>query len=295
MAKKICLDAGHYAKSNRSPAVPEYYESDMNWKLHLLLKKELESYGFQVTQTRSAQANDLELYARGAASKGSDLFLSLHSNAVADGVDENTDYPVVIVQLDGRGDVLGEKLAECVESVMGTKGDGRTWTRKGNNGEYYGVLRGAAAVGTMGMIIEHSFHTNTRSTKWLLQDSNLAKLAAAEAKVIAEHYGMSKKTANTESDAAAVIYRVQVGAFSVKENEEAMMAKVKAAGFKDAFITTSGATAAATAPTKKSVDELAREVLAGEWGSGADRKEKLTAAGYDYAAIQKRVNELLKG
>ena len=35
MAKKICLDAGHYAKYNRSPVVPEYYESVMNWKLHL--------------------------------------------------------------------------------------------------------------------------------------------------------------------------------------------------------------------------------------------------------------------
>ena len=223
------------------------------------------------------------------------MLLSLHSNAVGSGIDENTDYPVVIVQLDGRGDVLGEKLAECVETVMGTKGDGRTWTRKGNNGEYYGVLRGAAAVGTMGMIIEHSFHTNTRSTKWLLQESNLAKLAAAEAKVIADHYGMGKKTDGAAGNAASVIYRVQVGAFTVKANAEAMLANVKAAGFKDAFITTSGATATATATAKKSVDELAREVIAGEWGSGADRKEKLIAAGYDYAAVQQRVNDLLKG
>ena len=236
MAKKICLDAGHYGKVNKSPAVPAYYESEMNWKLHLLLKKELESYGFEVIQTRSAQASDLEVYARGAASKGCDLFISLHSNAVGSGVDESTDYPVAIVQLDGKGNALGEKLAECVEAVMGTKGDGRTWQRKGNNGEYYGVLRGAAAVGTMGIILEHSFHTNTRSTKWLLDDSNLAKLAAAEAKVIAEHYGMSKKAADTESK---VIYRVQVGAFSNKAYADAMLAKVKAAGFKDAFIATS--------------------------------------------------------
>lgn len=34
----ICLDAGHEEKYNRSPAVPEYYESEINWKLHLLLK-----------------------------------------------------------------------------------------------------------------------------------------------------------------------------------------------------------------------------------------------------------------
>lgn len=37
----ICLDAGHYAKYNRCPAIQEYQESVVNLKLHLLLKKEL--------------------------------------------------------------------------------------------------------------------------------------------------------------------------------------------------------------------------------------------------------------
>lgn len=44
----------------------------------------------------------------------------------------------------------------------------------------------------------------------------------------------------------------------------------------------------------KTVDELAREVIRGLWGNGADRRNRLTAAGYDYEAVQKRVNELLK-
>lgn len=44
----------------------------------------------------------------------------------------------------------------------------------------------------------------------------------------------------------------------------------------------------------KSIDEVAKEVIAGKWGSGETRKQKLTAAGYDYKAVQKRVNELLK-
>lgn len=44
----------------------------------------------------------------------------------------------------------------------------------------------------------------------------------------------------------------------------------------------------------KTVDELAKEVIKGLWGNGADRKAKLTAAGYDYAKVQKIVNELLK-
>lgn len=53
-------------------------------------------------------------------------------------------------------------------------------------------------------------------------------------------------------------------------------------------------TAAPTPPSKKSVDEIAREVIRGAWGNGADRRNRLTAAGYDYSAVQSRVNALLK-
>lgn len=57
---------------------------------------------------------------------------------------------------------------------------------------------------------------------------------------------------------------------------------------------TVGKTVTITEDKKKTIDELAKEVIRGDWGNGTERKEKLTAAGYDYAAIQKRVNEMLK-
>lgn len=43
----------------------------------------------------------------------------------------------------------------------------------------------------------------------------------------------------------------------------------------------------------KSIDELAKEVINGKWGNGNDRKNALTNAGYDYNAVQARVNEML--
>lgn len=82
---------------------------------------------------------------------------------------------------------------------------------------------------------------------------------------------------------AGDLYKIQVGAFKVKANAEAMMKKLQAAGF-SAFITTAEGAG-------KSVDELAREVLQGKWGNGAERKKRLEAAGYDYAAVQKKVNQ----
>jgi hypothetical protein len=44
---------------------------------------------------------------------------------------------------------------------------------------------------------------------------------------------------------------------------------------------------------KKSVQEIAKEVIQGKWGNGADRKTRLVAAGYNYAEVQAVVNDLL--
>lgn len=56
----------------------------------------------------------------------------------------------------------------------------------------------------------------------------------------------------------------------------------------------SGSSGSAPVTPTKTVDELAQEVLDGKWGNGADRKERLTAAGYDYSAVQAKVNALVK-
>lgn len=188
---KICLDAGHYGKYNRSKVVPSYYESEMVWKLHNYLATALESYGVTVVKTRADQAKDLGLTARGKKAAGCDLFLSIHSNACDV---ESVDYPLVVTMQDGKGDKLGLAIAKMIQELMGTIQAGKIAKKKGTyGGEWYSVLEGARQVGVMGMIIEHSFHTNTKATKWLLEESNLKKMAEAEAKLIAEHFGLTKK------------------------------------------------------------------------------------------------------
>ena len=201
MSKKICLDAGHVgSKYNQSPVVKTYYESAMVWALHLKLKAQLEARGFQVVTTRASIDTDLGVYERGTASKGCDVFISLHSNACGT---ESVDYPVVYRAYDNKNnvDTLALKLAKKVGELMGTTQAGRTATRKNSSGgEYYGVLRGARAVGTpYYMLIEHSFHTNTKATKWLSVDANLDKLAVAEADILAEFFGMESSTATEKT------------------------------------------------------------------------------------------------
>lgn len=295
MAIKICLDAGHYGKYNRSPAVPTYYESDMNWKLHLLLKKHLEQYGFQVITTRETQAKDKGTISRGKLAKGCALFLSIHSNATeGNKVDEAVDYPLVIVPIDGSGDAIGAKLAECIQEVMDTNQNGRIWERKSDSGkDWYGVINGATSVGTPGLILEHSFHTNPRVAKWLLDDANLDKLARAEAEVIAAHFGL-KKTTRT-------VYTVTASrSFDSKAEAEKAVSALRGDGYTvkvtEQTVDTPATEKPTTAPVKpaKTIDQLAAEVINGDWGNGQERKDRLTAAGYDYKAIQAAVNKQLR-
>lgn len=88
-------------------------------------------------------------------------------------------------------------LAPVIASTMGTK---QAWAVKQRlsdndrnydgmfNDNYYGVLHGARTVGVPAFILEHSFHTNTRITNWLLDENNLDKLAKAEAEAIADGF-----------------------------------------------------------------------------------------------------------
>lgn len=261
MALKICLDAGHYGKYNRSKVVPGYYESEMNWKLHNYLAEELERYGVTVVKTRANQAKDLGLSARGKKSAGCDLFLSIHSNA-ADA--EYVDYPLVITMQDGKGDALGKKIAAKIEELMGTAQAGKITKKRGTyGGEWYGVLNGAAAVGTMGLIIEHSFHTNKKAATWLSSDANLQAMAAAEAYIIAQHYGLDKQAAQDKPTAPATgktLERGDVVTFTGSKHYKSS----------DALTGTSckpgRAEITATAPGKAHPYHLVRTGKTGPWG-----------------------------
>ena len=296
---KICLDAGPYGKYNRSVAVPAYYESDMNWKLHLKLKAELEKYGIEVITTRASQDVDRGLKDRGMAAAGCNLFLSIHSNAAGSSVNESVDYPLAIVPIDGSCNTIGKLLAKCVEDTMGTSQKYDMWDKKSDKGyDWYGVIRGAVSVGVPGMILEHSFHTQTRAANWLLDDANLDKLAKAEAAVIAAYYGLN--------EVATTVTQYTVTAtsnYATRAEAEEVLTKLIEAGFIADIVEQTITVETPVAPVvpavpetpvapAKSVEEIAKEVYNGKWGNGQERKDRLAAAGYDYAEVQKLVNQM---
>ena len=192
-------------------------------------------YGIESEITRKSVQEDPSLAERGklAGKNGSKLFLSLHSNAPGANKDGSYDTSIsgtyVYYSLTDSGNkALADNLGKAIASVMGHTFRGsltREYSGQHKDWDYYGVIRNAAQSGCKAAyLIEHGFHTSLKDSNFLLIDHNLIKLAQAEAKVIAEYFGVSDK-----------LYRVQVGAFRSRENAEKYAEKIRKDGY-NAFV-----------------------------------------------------------
>lgn len=230
----VIIDPGHCTGYNKGTAAG-YYEGNAVFKLAQYLKEELQSGTDQVRviMTKSTMAENPSVSARGkvAVNNKATVFLSLHSNAVADAAKYEKAYGVSVYRslfLPNSED-LGKKLADAVVEVMapitGVTYSRGVLTRKSDatGKDYYGVIRGAvngagtvalASVGSVkhAFIIEHGFHTNSRECSFLALDDNLKKIARAEADTIKEHFGINAGSSSEHvSGTVKVIYEGEDG------------------------------------------------------------------------------------
>lgn len=247
MSIKICLDPGHGGKQNLG--LNGYYESMGNLRACILLKEELEKYGFEVIMTRTEDNQNPNISTqRGqvAIRNGCKVFISWHSDANAN---PNTRGVTVIRSLQRPKSLeLGQKLAQAIAEAMNTplspyKGNnGGVWTRayssQSPNTDFYAVIRNSVTSGSpveYSFLIEHGFHTNSQDVEMLDKSANRTKIVQAEAKALAEYFGMSEQEsvppAPVDPPQANGLYHVQVGAFKSKKNAENYAANLKKAGF----------------------------------------------------------------
>jgi len=222
----VWLDPGHDSQwDNPSPVIAGYYEGRQMWKLAQLLAAQLKQYGVLARLTKERENQAVALVKRGTLSAGSDLLISLHSNAAAT---DKPDWVLVLHQVDDGGGVhgrsrefakmIGPVIAEAMGLPWQTAGVVSSSDRNANGkaDDYYGVLRGAQTVKTPAVIIEHGFHTHGPTAQWLLEDANLQRLAQAEAAAIASWLGVKEqwyRVRKSWGDAAS-----QIGAYRVREN-----------------------------------------------------------------------------
>ena len=202
MSFKICLDPGHGEGYNPSPCGFGYSEGTRMYEFSHILAEELRKYRdkngdqVEVVNTRKNIRMSPSLYDRAVAAKGCNLLLSLHTNAVGNDVSNGTDYVAVFHSIDDRDIPFATEMAQAIASVMGTKQAPQALTRlnSAGNDDYYGIIRIADNnFGVRCLLLEHSFHTDSNATKWLMSDANLRKLATAEAAVVAKEYNLEKE------------------------------------------------------------------------------------------------------
>lgn len=99
-----------------------------------------------------------------------------------------------------------------------------------------------------------------------------------------------------------MVYCIHIGAFSNSEDVEVAVGKIKALGYEANVVPCAVILSTIkeepiqelVTSEKKPVDQVAKEVIQGKWGSGNERKRRLEEAGYDPSEVQAKVNELLR-
>ena len=204
----VCIDTGHVAGANRSPCVVAYSEGTQMWALGEMLGAALsELYADVVVKyTRTDINQNLrpdggeDVVERGHAAAGSDLFVSLHSNASNNDKCDGINFVWVCYPYDAIDNTPedAQKLAEAAETALYINRipvqPWRVETRRGSRGDWYGVMRGAREVGVRKyFIIEHGFHTNADNALALLKTDVLTDIAIAEALAIGDILHLTKR------------------------------------------------------------------------------------------------------
>ena len=207
------IDSGAVANNTK--------EKDLNLSIALACKDMLEKHGVNVKMSRTKDEDDtLSEEIRECNAFSPDLAVDIHNNAGGgDGAE------VFHHHGGGKGKTLAENiLSEIVKVGQNSRG---AKTRKNSNGkDYYGFIREVAAPS---VIVECAFVDNSSDLKILATESQRKSMGEAIAKGILKTMGIEIHCEK------ATLYRVQVGAYLLKSNAEAMHKKLKAIGF-DAFI-----------------------------------------------------------
>lgn len=222
MAKKIYLspsdqDANRYAYGNT-------YENVQCCRIANALETALKRCGFEV---KNNQKSSMEGRVEESNRWDADLHVPIHSNAYNGKVGGTR-----IFSFDTSG--AGYKAAKCVYKHLAPLTPGTSDSQSAYPALYEIKYAYAPTV-----YIETEFHDVPEYAKWIINHVN--EIGEAICKGICEYFGVTYKAPATPKPATPttsnVLYRVQVGAYSVKANAERMQKELKSKGY-DAIIVT---------------------------------------------------------
>lgn len=279
MAKKVYLSPSdqtknYYAYGNTTEAV-------QCGKIAEACKVALERNGVKVmigqydTMTSRCKASD---------NFGADLHVPIHTNAYNGKVGGTR---VFCYNKAGEG----YKAARAVFNVLAPVTPGTSESISVNANLFEVRVPAAPTV-----YVECDFHDVPKIAKWIIENTTVIGEAIAQG--ICNYFNIKFKTAKVESPSTTkksiddIAKEVIAGKWGNGQDRKNRLTK---AGYDYNTVQNrvNQMLGKTPQPAKLSIDEIARQVIRGEWGNGKERKNRLTAAGYDYDTVQKRVNKLM--
>ena len=304
MAFKIALNAGH---GYHTPGKRCLKSLDPNqtreWTLNSRIcnkieekLKEYEGYSLIRLDDTTGKINvSLKTRTDKANKFGADFYLSIHHNA---GINGGTGGGVVAYTYTSVGSETKKWQSDLYNAVIkytGLKGNRSVPLAKAN-------LHECRETKMPAVLMECGFMDSATDVPIILTDDYADKVASACVEVLAANGVLVKKEkkeepkvpTETKKSVEEIAREVLAGKWG---NGTDRKNRITAAGYDYSAVQAkvneivNGSTS--TSSPKKSVDEIAREVIQGKWGNGTDRKKRLIEAGYDYSEVQKKVNQLL--
>lgn len=304
MAFKIALNAGHgYHTPGKRCLKSLDHNQTREWTLNSRIcnkieekLKEYEGYSLIRLDDTTGKINvSLKTRTDKANKFGADFYLSIHHNA---GINGGTGGGVVAYTYTSVGSETKKWQSDLYNAVIkytGLKGNRSVPLAKAN-------LHECRETKMPAVLMECGFMDSATDVPIILTDDYADKVASACVEVLAANGVLVKKEkkeepkvpTETKKSVEEVAREVLAGKWG---NGTDRKNRITAAGYDYSAVqakvneVVNGSTS--TSSPKKSVDEIAREVIQGKWGNGADRKKRLIEAGYDYSEVQKKVNQLL--
>ena len=213
---KVFIGVGH-GGSDPGAVSNNTKEKDLNLSIALACRDELKRHGVSVKMSRTKDENDtLSEEIKECNAYSPDLAVDIHNNAGGgDGAEAFYHYG------GGTSKALAENiLSEIVK--IGQNSRGAKIRKNANGKDYYGFIRETSCPA---VIVECAFVDNATDIKILATEGKRKIVGQAVAKGILKTLGIEFQA---ESN---ILYHVQVGAYSVKANAEAMQKRLKEAGF----------------------------------------------------------------
>lgn len=295
---KLALNAGHGYNTAGKRCLKtidpnETREYTLNKRICDKIQTALKEYdGIEVLRIDDGSELSISTRAIKANNFGADFYLAIHHNAGINGGNGGGTEAYVYLKVDEKTKQWQSEIYNSVIASTGLKGNRSQPLRQADLGECRETKMPA-------VLVECGFMDSTSDTPIILTDEFAAKFANACVDVIAKQAGATKTVPVLATPVQTVKSAEQIADEVIRGlwgNGDERKQKLAQAGYDYAVIQpiVNARLEGTSAPSRKSNQEIAQEVIKGLWGNGTERKQKLADAGYDYATIQGIVNNLLK-